>query len=810
MVNSAEVITNTFGDRYLPEINGDLFKNRPASEVFARHSDPDLFREDCFHIVVGSDSGLLVDYILQKGIPAGSTYLCIEPESVYRKLESLLPQPGTHKRLAMGLPDNWLDVAQPLDLETYILKKQVLIHPCQASKQTASNLYQPLLDRIFNELDAAAYAVKSPYIIGTMTDTMLANISENILPVNTLYGKFGGRTAIILGAGPSLDQHLDWIRAHRTQLIIIAVSRLCKRLLKEQITPDIVISVDSQDINYELSNALFEFPPETVLVHSDHVSPRLTAQWHGYDYYIGNLLPWPSPLNIDNMQEEGGPTVANSALVLAGKLGFETILLSGVDLCSPIGQNSHAGSHDLKGQQQQTHQVETYRGDMAKTNVQMFHAANILREQAAEITQSEVINLSPFACKIEHIQHQPSEQVELGENTDNNWRECLQYPELEIRVEHNKKVLDLLQKARLEVKTINKLVEDAKAFNKKVYKKDSEGNYNLKANKKLNNIKQRLEQEFEHFTLAIKNLGIDYFVAAMTTRDVFQFDDQQLEQLNFKYYDAYSHGGKALVALLDSSIQRIRSRIEEDEASPQLEKLAQQWRTDRQPGRGKVWSYRHPDKLAELSELDTAILSELKEELGTHFRPLDFPGPRHNQAWILRQYLENIYQQGDIAELNSAEDRLNDPLIDSSRAAQLASVIQLYRELLNKRPDLALPHFQNISRMDYSEPLLLAVLAEALGQANISIIDTTFQALCARAPHYQPEYANWLKLNNRIVEAADIYTRYLQQAPEDINTWVALAALYRDAGEADMAKAVYSYVLEWEPENPEAKAFMNP
>ena len=85
----------------------------------------------------------------------------------------------------------------------------------------------------------------------------LTNTIENIAAVNEtamyklsdLTGKFSGQTALIAGAGPSLNDNIAHIQANRNNFIIFCVNKALKYLIQNGITPDFVVCLDASNMN---------------------------------------------------------------------------------------------------------------------------------------------------------------------------------------------------------------------------------------------------------------------------------------------------------------------------------------------------------------------------------------------------------------------------------------------------------------------------------------------------------------------------------------------------------------------------------
>mgnify|MGYP000698081664 CR=1 FL=1 len=91
--------TNLFNERFLYEVNRDSFSKISASAIFDEEFKKILFHEDSLYIIIGTDSGLLPQYIQQYGVPAGTHYLFVE-------LPEIITQLNQHKLLTEHLNIN--------------------------------------------------------------------------------------------------------------------------------------------------------------------------------------------------------------------------------------------------------------------------------------------------------------------------------------------------------------------------------------------------------------------------------------------------------------------------------------------------------------------------------------------------------------------------------------------------------------------------------------------------------------------------------------------------------------------------------
>lgn len=150
--------------------------------------------------------------------------------------------------------------------------------------------------------------------------------------------------AVIVGAGPSLDAELAALRALRGRAAIVAVDTALTPLLDAGVTPDFVVSVDSQAENLDHFTARGLTIP---LVYDPAVHPRIRDHFAGKHYAgdtgsplvrflawrLGSLANWLP-----------GGTVVSIAYQFARDLGCAPLVFSGADFSYADGKRYAVGT----------------------------------------------------------------------------------------------------------------------------------------------------------------------------------------------------------------------------------------------------------------------------------------------------------------------------------------------------------------------------------------------------------------------------------------------------------------------------------
>jgi hypothetical protein len=150
--------------------------------------------------------------------------------------------------------------------------------------------------------------------------------------VAALGNRFAGVPMVIVAPGPSLARNIDQLRDLRGRAIITALSHSLKAVLAAGIVPDLVITVDPQDVRYHFAGCDLS---RICLVNAASVHPALFAL-PAQRFLTLSANSAIDDWILDGIGEDavvpGGGSVATSALSLALKWGCDPIVFVGLDL----------------------------------------------------------------------------------------------------------------------------------------------------------------------------------------------------------------------------------------------------------------------------------------------------------------------------------------------------------------------------------------------------------------------------------------------------------------------------------------------
>ncbi len=327
---SARTESTWLHSRYDPEAEGRLI----AAEAVA--TGPDLV------IALGLGLGYAVKAVMEAGV----SVVAIEVDETW--LAALLRAADlapviADERCALilcpggrGLGD-FLDDASPRSIAVIENRAMLAAFPeaAQALKEQVERY------RLRDEINAAT--------LRRFGRLWVRNLSRNVLAaasspgVSALAGRLSGLPALVVAAGPSLDELLDSFPRIAQRFVVICVDTALRSVLRTGLQPDFVVVVDPQYWNAR---------------HLDHcVSPRSVL--------VTEAAVWPSVLRFSSrhrvvcssiyplgryVEERVGPvkgalgaggSVATTAWDFARVMGCAPVFMAGLDLSFPGGR-THA------------------------------------------------------------------------------------------------------------------------------------------------------------------------------------------------------------------------------------------------------------------------------------------------------------------------------------------------------------------------------------------------------------------------------------------------------------------------------------
>ncbi len=250
----------------------------------------------------------------------------------------------------------------------------------------------------------------------------LANIPAIIRNpgINTLFGKFAGRPALVVAAGPSLDETFPLMRKLRDRFMIIAVGRVVTRLVKVgKIVPDLIVTGDGQDF---VKKHFAHRPAGVPVAASIFTHPEAVAvldRIFFMEVESMGLSDWLRERIGPRGVIHAGGNVSTAAISVAVELGCNPVLTVGLDLSYAEDGRTHA-RRPLTDEEQAAqaakkrllYDVPGNYQPLVKTNRQMMHYVEFTRELVAYYSETKFVNINTAGARIDGMELIRPERLE--------------------------------------------------------------------------------------------------------------------------------------------------------------------------------------------------------------------------------------------------------------------------------------------------------------------------------------------------------------------------------------------------------------
>jgi len=212
------------------------------------------------------------------------------------------------------------------------IETSVVLHPHYKNVHQISDILKKikkLLNNTSIELNTRAIYAENWYKEAFLNQKILRNKIDKIVNFDNLHEKHKGEHALMIAGGPSLEDAIPYLKKFQHFYRIIAIGQTLKVLIKNDIIPDYVVSIDTKEDNHHFFKGIENKTPLVFPLQLNHNIVQNST---------GVLIPLSdTPLNSKlvpfiKTTSFSASTVAISAVMFSYHLGFETIGLIGQDL----------------------------------------------------------------------------------------------------------------------------------------------------------------------------------------------------------------------------------------------------------------------------------------------------------------------------------------------------------------------------------------------------------------------------------------------------------------------------------------------
>jgi|GEM_PF-846511 len=246
------------------------------------------------------------------------------------------------------------------DLETYFEK--VYFAEAKVNLKYLSS-YARLNPEIFSELEQKVEFIKGLYEHNynnlfrqgvEWTAAGILNIPHVLshYELEPLRNKFADKPAVIISAGPSLDENIDILKEYQDKAVIFCVGTALKTAVKHGIKPNFLTVVETHDCSSQAAG-VDTSGMNMILMPFTHSKFHELKTKRKFNFYAKNdfTVAWLAKhlnISLDDYYSKG--TVSMCALYSARILGCNPVILIGQDLAYTNGRcySKDSAYHDLK------------------------------------------------------------------------------------------------------------------------------------------------------------------------------------------------------------------------------------------------------------------------------------------------------------------------------------------------------------------------------------------------------------------------------------------------------------------------------
>ena len=226
------------------------------------------------------------------------------------------------------------------------------------------------------------------------------NCSKNVCE---LKDRIKGRVVVIIAGGPSLDDNLDFVRSCRERnIIIMSVTTVLKRLLKEGIVPDYTVLMDPKEETYAQIRGI-ENEDRPVMIVGSTSYWKIASVYSGSKYIAFQEGYDPAENKAREIGVEVFPTghsVTTLALSIALKFGASKIYLVGADMAYKDGASHASGTAQLHTtDNDRLIPVQGVNGETVYTTMSLATFREWIEDEIAKYHDIPVYNLSKTGAR---------------------------------------------------------------------------------------------------------------------------------------------------------------------------------------------------------------------------------------------------------------------------------------------------------------------------------------------------------------------------------------------------------------------------
>ncbi|AZN38518.1 motility associated factor glycosyltransferase family protein [Paenibacillus albus] len=251
--------------------------------------------------------------------------------------------------------------------------------------------------------------------------TNMLNNAAVLADTPSLYGmkdKLAHMTAVVVGAGPSLEADIELLRKLKNHAFIIAAGSVIQSLKKYEIEPHLIVCVDGTDTMYELFSRSDKHNIPLLCVSQIEYRiienrPNVLHAFYNSDLVTGFIIG----MNQDDPAFFPNHSGTGLCIQAAAYMGCKEIVLAGQDLSYPNGQIYASGAAHMTNKREEEIRsearllVDNVQGSQNRTTVLMHATLRDIENTLDTINGVHFINTSSLGAAIRNTEFVPMEDI---------------------------------------------------------------------------------------------------------------------------------------------------------------------------------------------------------------------------------------------------------------------------------------------------------------------------------------------------------------------------------------------------------------
>ncbi|WP_019153838.1 motility associated factor glycosyltransferase family protein [Robertmurraya massiliosenegalensis] len=373
------------------------------------------FNKNHVHIIFGHGAGYLTRAIQEK-ISENEFVVVIEPIEEIAK-EVLLDSDKNHKRTLILVGDEISKFRILFSKIVNSYRNRVIICSASNYEKFLPEYYKDILKIVdeevkinqvnVNTINRYASDWQKNYTLNLFYAFNDVSLKEFFNCINT--------PLVVAAGGPSLTKQLPLLKKIKDKIILVAAGSTVNTLLKNNIEPDLVITIDGGIANYDHFKSVFLNDSEIIysLSHHhlilDHFNKRSISFLNEVDFEIQPYAEYMLDRKMTVLPPR--PSVANSALDISYKLTTGPIVLIGQDLAYTNDQTHAEANKNFKKidddykKQRNMVRAEGYNGEIVWTDYGFLSMKKNFEEYIEKLDDKErVFNATEGGIKLRGYQ----------------------------------------------------------------------------------------------------------------------------------------------------------------------------------------------------------------------------------------------------------------------------------------------------------------------------------------------------------------------------------------------------------------------